>query len=103
MTTRKIPKKPPLAEVSIIDRQDQTEDLTLMWIEKPEGYQFKPGQYCTIGHDGVERAYSIASSPHEKYIELFIIRDLIKFSLLFQGVFSKCTVMNPISIMMKGI
>ncbi|MBA12506.1 MAG: ferredoxin--NADP(+) reductase [Chloroflexi bacterium] len=72
MTTRKIPKKPPLAEVSIIDRQDQTEDLTLMWIEKPEGYQFKPGQYCTIGHDGVERAYSIASSPHEKYIELFI-------------------------------
>ena len=64
MTTRKIPKKPPLAEVRIVDRQDQSEDLTLLWVEKPDSYQFKPGQYCTIGHDGIERAYSIASSPN---------------------------------------
>lgn len=72
MTTRKIPKKPPLAEVRIVDRKDQTSELTIIWLDKPEGYQFKPGQYCTIGHDGVERAYSIASAPHEKYIELFV-------------------------------
>ena len=72
MTTRKIPKKPPLAEVRIIDRKDQTDELTLIWLEKPVGYQFKPGQYCTIGHGGVERAYSIASAPYEKYIELFV-------------------------------
>ena len=44
----------------------------MMWLTKPEGYTFKPGQYCTIGHEGVERAYSIASAPHEELLELFI-------------------------------
>jgi ferredoxin-NADP reductase len=33
---------------------------------------FKPGQYCTIGVEGIERAYSIVSSPDEEEIELFI-------------------------------
>ena len=46
--------------------------MALVWLEKPESYTFKPGQYCTIGHNGIERAYSIASAPHEEYIELFI-------------------------------
>ena len=72
MATKKIIKKPPLAEVQIIERQDKTEDLAIVWLEKPDGYSFKPGQYCTIGHNGIERAYSIASAPHEEYIELFI-------------------------------
>ena len=44
MATKKIIKKPPLAEVQIIERQDKTEDLTLVWLEKPDGYSLKPGQ-----------------------------------------------------------
>ena len=44
----------------------------LMWIEKPEGFSFKAGQYCTIGRDGIERAYSIVSAPHEETLELFV-------------------------------
>ena len=71
MTTKR-PKKAPLQEVSVIQREDKTDDLAVIWISKPEGYNFKPGQYCTIGYDGVERAYSIASAPHEKYLELFV-------------------------------
>ena len=43
-----------------------------MSIEKPDGFIFKPGQYCTIGVEGIERAYSIASAPHEPYLELFV-------------------------------
>ena len=43
-----------------------------MWIEKPKGFTFKAGQYCTIGSDGIERAYSIVSAPHEDDIELFV-------------------------------
>lgn len=43
-----------------------------LWISKPENYSFKPGQYCTIGVDGIERAYSIASSPDENSLELFV-------------------------------
>jgi NAD(P)H-flavin reductase len=66
---RRVPK---LAEVTISRRENVTEDLWLIWIEKPEGFTFKPGQYCTIGRDGVERAYSIVSAPHEEALELFV-------------------------------
>ena len=61
-----------LAEVTISRRENVTEDLWLIWVEKPEGFTFKPGQYCTIGRDGVERAYSIVSAPHEEALELFV-------------------------------
>ena len=61
-----------LGESRILKRQDITQDLWLIWIEKPEGYTFKAGQYCTIGRDGIERAYSIVSAPHEDSLELFI-------------------------------
>ena len=64
--------RPKLAETTILKRRELTPDHWLMWIEKPEGFTFKPGQYCTIGSEGIERAYSIASAPHEDRIELFI-------------------------------
>ena len=64
--------KPKLANVIIQKRQDIAKDLFLMWIDKPEGYTFKEGQYCTIGCNGIERAYSIVSAPHEKLLELFV-------------------------------
>ena len=44
----------------------------LMWFEKPKGFTFKAGQYCTIGRNGIERAYSIVSAPHEQDLELFV-------------------------------
>ena len=71
MTTirRRAPVK--LAESKVLKRRDVTSDLWIMWIEKPLGYKFKPGQYCTIGREGVERAYSIVSAPHEESLELF--------------------------------
>ncbi|MCH8309788.1 MAG: hypothetical protein IIB17_04740, partial [Chloroflexi bacterium] len=74
MTTpkRRRPPRPKLAETTILRRKDITEDLWLVWIEKPEGFTFKPGQYCTLGVDGIERAYSISSAPYEDAIELFV-------------------------------
>jgi len=58
---------------TLIGRTDITEDLMVVKI-RPDGasFDFKPGQYCTLGKDGIERAYSIASAPHEGYLELFI-------------------------------
>ena len=53
-------------------KEQLTEDLWKMWLEPEEKFDFKPGQYCTIGSGGIERAYSIASSPDEDQIELFI-------------------------------
>ena len=64
--------RPRLAETQVLERRELTPDLWLMWVEKPEGYTFKPGQYCTLGVDGIERAYSIASAPHEERLELFV-------------------------------
>ena len=61
-----------LEKVSIVNRIDYTDDLCSLFIEKPVNFTFKPGQYCTIGVDGIERAYSIVSAPHEKYLELFV-------------------------------
>lgn len=61
-----------LAEARVLKREDITPDLLLIWIDKPQGFTFKAGQYCTIGWGGIERAYSIVSAPHEETMELFV-------------------------------
>ena len=70
--TRRRIRRPKLADTAILKRKDFTHDLWTIWLEKPEGFTFKPGQYCTIGSEGVERAYSIVSAPYEEDLELFI-------------------------------
>ena len=72
MATLKQRRVVKLAESEVLRRVDITDDLLLIWIEKPEGFSFKAGQYCTIGRDGIERAYSIVSAPYEETIELFV-------------------------------
>ena len=49
-----------------------THDLWRIWLKPEAPFTFKPGQYCTIGVDGLERPYSIVSAPHEEEIELFL-------------------------------
>lgn len=61
-----------LAETTVLKKQNVTKDLLIMWLKKPPGFTFNPGQYCTIGLDGIERAYSISSAPHEDSLELFV-------------------------------
>jgi NAD(P)H-flavin reductase len=56
----------------IVRRRDLTHDLWRIWLEPAEPFAFKAGQYCTIGTDGIERPYSIASPPSEPELELFI-------------------------------
>jgi len=56
----------------ITRRIDLTDDLFKLWLAPADKFPFKPGQYCTIGVEGVERPYSIASSPSEDEIELFV-------------------------------
>ena len=65
-------KQATLGQVRVLKRVDVTPDLMNVWIERPRGYTFRSGQYCTIGLDGIERAYSIVSAPHEEAFELFI-------------------------------
>ncbi len=56
----------------ITRREDLTHDLWKIWLKPAQPFNFKPGQYCTIGAEGIERPYSIVSSPDEPEIELFV-------------------------------
>ncbi len=62
-----------LPRARLVERIDYTDDLMVIKME-PVGFDFnfKPGQYCTLGSDGIERAYSIASAPHEPLLEIFV-------------------------------
>jgi ferredoxin--NADP+ reductase len=53
-------------------RVDFTPEHFKLWLKPAEPFTFQPGQYCTIGTGGIERPYSIVSSPREPLIELFI-------------------------------
>ncbi len=62
-----------LPRATLVDRRDVTEELMVIRLEPDSGpFNFKPGQYCTLGKDGVERAYSIASAPYEPFLEVFV-------------------------------
>lgn len=62
-----------LPRARLVERVDYTDDLMVIKLE-PVGFEygFKPGQYCTLGLEGIERAYSIASAPHEGLLEIFV-------------------------------
>jgi ferredoxin--NADP+ reductase len=59
-------------KAKIMEKVSLTEHLMVVKIKPEIPFTFKPGQYCTIGVKGVERPYSIVSSPHEESVELFV-------------------------------
>ena len=61
-----------MATAKIVERRDLTEDLWIVKLEPSIPFPFKPGQYCTIGAEGIERPYSIVSAPEEPLLELFV-------------------------------
>jgi ferredoxin--NADP+ reductase len=61
----------------VIERKDLSEDLWLVRVDPGGPFQFKAGQYATLGVEyadkRIERAYSIVSSPYEEgALEFFI-------------------------------
>ena len=66
-------KTDSLPQARLVDRQDISEELMIIKLEPEDGqFNFKPGQYCTLGAEGVERAYSIVSAPYEPLLEIFV-------------------------------
>ncbi len=62
-----------LPQARLVKRNDISEELMVIWLEPLEGsFDFRPGQYCTLGKEGIERAYSIVSAPHEPLLEIFV-------------------------------
>lgn len=60
----------------ILDRRDISEDLCILRINPGGTFEYRAGQYATLGieRDGArtERAYSLASSPYEDALEVFV-------------------------------
>jgi ferredoxin/flavodoxin---NADP+ reductase len=60
----------------IIERRDISDDLWVIRVDPGGAYSFVPGQYSTLGvvapEKHYERAYSIVSAPHEKFLEFFV-------------------------------
>ena len=72
MTEQQMDRLAKLPKAWIAKKQEVAEDLFLIWLRPEVPFNFKPGQYITIGTGGLERPYSIASAPHESMIYLFI-------------------------------
>lgn len=60
------------SKACITHRRQVTDDLYVVRFKTAEPFTFKPGQYCTVSVDDIERPYSIVSAPEEDEIELFI-------------------------------
>jgi ferredoxin/flavodoxin---NADP+ reductase len=60
----------------ILDRRDISPDLCVVHVDPGGPFEYRAGQYATLGieRNGVrtERAYSIASSPYEDALEFFV-------------------------------
>jgi len=64
--------KGKVTSAEIVKRVDLTTEHFKIWLRCAEPFTFEPGQYCTLGVAGVERPYSIVSSPREPLLELFV-------------------------------
>ena len=63
-----------LPTARIVRRRQFARDLFILWLEPRIPFSFRAGQYVTLGFDGVERPYSIASAPFEPLLEIFMRR-----------------------------
>jgi ferredoxin--NADP+ reductase len=74
----------------IVERKDISDSLLVMQVDPGGEFQFVPGQYATLGviapEKHYERAYSIVSAPHEKFVEFFI--ELVPHGDLTPRIFS---------------
>jgi ferredoxin/flavodoxin---NADP+ reductase len=60
----------------VLNRREISTDLWVMRVDPGGEFKYLPGQYATLGvmagEKRIERPYSIASSPHEKFLEFFV-------------------------------
>jgi ferredoxin/flavodoxin---NADP+ reductase len=63
-------------QARILERRDLSPDLWIIRVDPGGPFEFRAGQFATLGvdHEGkrIERAYSIVSSPYENSLEFFV-------------------------------
>ncbi|MBW2998890.1 hypothetical protein KY321_05095 [Candidatus Woesearchaeota archaeon] len=66
-------------EVKVLDVEKVTEDISLIKVEKPEGFNFIPGQHIMIRIGEDSRPFTIASSSDDQEVE-FLVKGVGTFS-----------------------
>jgi len=61
-----------LFKAPLLARQWLTETTIELRLQRPEGFEFKPGQYIRLHHDDLERDYSLASGPDDTELRLVV-------------------------------
>ena len=88
--------------IKLIKREDVAEGTMSFYFEKPEGFQFKPGQYldCTLTNppetdaEGNIRSFSLAAAPAEPHIMIATrMRDTA-----FKRVLKTMPIGSPLSV-----
>ncbi len=74
------PVPPGYTEVRVLGVEDQTDDIRTFRLERPRGFDFKPGQFLTVqvkvGGKAMVRCYSICSPPESKgFLEISVKRQ----------------------------
>jgi len=74
------PVPPGYTEVKVLGVADQTDDIRTFRLERPRGFDFKPGQFLTVqvrlGGKPMVRCYSICSPPESKnFLEISVKRQ----------------------------
>jgi ferredoxin--NADP+ reductase len=63
-------------QARILERRDLSPDLWILRVDPGGPFEFRAGQYATLGVEQngklIERAYSIVSSPYENWLEFFV-------------------------------
>jgi ferredoxin--NADP+ reductase len=71
-----LPASDKFYSARVLERREISDDLWVMRIDPGGEFKYLPGQYATLGvvagAKRSERPYSIASAPHEKYLEFFV-------------------------------
>ena len=64
-----------VGKLRVTDVEHYTDTLFKFQLTKPEGFDFKAGQFTMIGLDGTpKRAYSLTSAPQDNFIEFYSIK-----------------------------
>jgi ferredoxin-NADP reductase len=56
----------------LLERIDVTDDLLRLFLARPPGFSYQPGQHVKMGLPGLLRNYSLVSAPHQTHLEFFV-------------------------------
>ncbi len=76
-------------QAEVISLEHLTPEVVRLRLSIPEDFQYRPGQFLNLFHEGQSRSYSLASLPNEPFLELHVRR--VPGGLFSQWIFQDLT------------